>query len=188
MLSLEQFNKRLETEFGGRLRARRAPTSGDIHIEEKRGRGIFDPPLPPHKITPKTARLQFEKRERARDGFAFVMAIAPGDRIPCPTCHLPLRLSVMEIKEAVCEYCRGRNVDTSVMTVYFPLGESLIDHLKKIDPLNDGVQRQIREVEQANTARQKAIDKAAEDTRYDLLKDAILQQLPSVGYTGKEQF
>jgi hypothetical protein len=187
-MTIAEFNQRLQTEFGGRLRARWAPTQREIHIEQKVGRGIWDPPLPSHKITPKTEALQFEKRERAKDGYAFVMAVKPGDRTACPVCHLSVRVPVMRIEEAVCLYCRSRNRDTTFMAVYFPLGEVLIDHLKKIDPERDGVQRQIRDVEMANAARQKAIDKAAEDTRYDLLKDAILQQLPSVGYTGKEQF
>lgn len=186
MRAPDQFLARLREEFRDRLRIRWADTQGEWHLEQKVGRGIFDPPLPSHKIAPHQRELQYEKRERARDGYAFVMAIRPGDRMPCPACGLTMHVPVMELTEAKCGWCLEHGRDTRLMACYFPLGEVLIDHLKKIDPERDGIRRQRDEADLANARKLAREERAADSELRDSLFDAAVDQIPKWGYTGRE--
>jgi hypothetical protein len=186
MQAPQSFLNRLRDEFGGRLRLRWAPTQGEWHLEQRVGRGIFDPPLPSHRVAPHQRAIQFEKRERARDGFSFVMAVRPGDRMPCPACGSTLKVPVMEMRETICTACAAKGRDSHVMAAFYPLGEVLLDHLRKIDPERDGVRRQARDIDLANDARQASLARAADGALHDGLIDAAMEQFPRVGYTGKE--
>lgn len=176
-MTLTEFNAVLEREFQGRLRARRSAETGDVQIEERVGRGIFDPP---------TARTHRESDRwiRARDGYTLVMAIKPGDRMACSACGLTVKVPVLRMAEAPCPYCRNaKKRDSTAFVGFYPLGWTLIDHLKNIDPLRGGLQRQMADIEASNYALQQA---AHDDGGLlgDVLKDELVRQIPQVGYTG----
>ena len=175
------FNKRLDEVFGGRLRLRWSGPKGEWHLEQKMGRGVFDPPTRQHDA-------ESDRRQRARDGYDFVMAIRPGDRMPCPTCGQTLRVPIMETAEVSCGLCIGKNRDMRLFAAYFPLGETLIDYLRRIDPLSDGVRRQAADIDKARHQLEASKERAADGALHDGLVDAAIDQIPAWGYGGMKRF
>ncbi|HYE80378.1 MAG TPA: hypothetical protein VEI97_20565 [bacterium] len=167
------FQSRMEAVFGDRLRLRWSLRLGAWVIEQKVGRAALRP-------------IRVEEWDdtliRARDGYALVMVVQPGNRMACPFCHLTIAVPVMETAEARCEYCLSRNVDARFMTSFYPLGEVLIDHLKKIDPeRREQRERVLREEAKALSVKELA---EAADAREGAaqFKDSLLDQLPKAGF------
>jgi hypothetical protein len=175
----ESFASRLEEVFRGRLRIRWSIKQGEFHVEQRVGRGVFVP----YRISEIDDSLI-----RARDGYAFVLAVRPGTRMPCPHCGLEVKVPVMEFSETKCDYCRMKGRDGRYRAAYFPLGETLIDHLKKIDP-ERGATRELAEAsDRQNRAvlasREREISNTIEaSTKENFNRLVGIQQ---VGYTGKE--
>jgi hypothetical protein len=170
------FTRRLKDEFGGRLRLRWSPRTAVWQLEEKVGRAA----LPPLRITEGDDSLV-----RARDGYAYVLSIAPGDRVPCPVCRTTLRLPHLTFHEVECPACKAEGRSGGrVRAAYFPLdGSALLSYLHKIDPLRGGHLEAVAEAD-ADHARYTA-DKDAryQDGLHQTLFDAAIEQLPKVGYT-----
>jgi ribosomal protein L37AE/L43A len=120
---------------------------------------------------------------RARDGYAFVMAITQGDRMECPKCHLTTHVPVMRMKEAKCEHCNA-----SFRAVHYPLGDALLEHLRYSDPFRGGTERIERELLNADQARERAKARELRNEVEAATKDLArpLMGIPYVGYTGKE--
>lgn len=176
----ESFADRLKRDFDGRLRIRWSKALGEFHIEQKVGRAA----LPPTYISEWDDDLI-----RARDGYMYVMAIRPGDRMPCPDCHLTIKVPVMRTAEAVCSYCRMKGRDGRWRAAYYPLGDLLLDHLKKIDP----TRRFREELTKAADRKNKAIMAAKEREASNIIEASTkenwtqLVQIQSVGFSGKEK-
>lgn len=164
------FQLRLEEVFGSQLRLRWSVRYAAWFIEQKVGRAA----LPPLRIKEWDDSLIC-----ARDGYAPVMRVQPGTKMACPSCHLPLPVPVMESAEVRCRQCQLRNIDASVVTAYFPLGEKLIDHLRKC--LMDPAER-IRREEWDTDRQRRWADEAQDRERREGLKDALLDQLPKAGF------
>lgn len=177
------FVRRLDKLTGGRLRIRWSHKESEWHLEEKVGRAA----LPPIRVD--------EGRDdliRARDGYRLVMIIRPGDRMPCPRCGATLKVPVLRVGEVVCRDCSAkRNRQVAFVASYWPLdGESLFDHLRKIDPLTGGIERMMADIA-ANNARLKAAEERdLKNYGEAVLRDGFTQiaQIPSVGYTGKARY
>lgn len=175
------FEQRLRHEFQDRLRIRWSKAKHEYHIEEKVGRAAY----PPFRISEIDDRFI-----RARDGYAFVMAVKAGNHTDCRQCGL--RCSVPELKtgEIVCSYCesvksrRGREFGG-----YWPLdsGEALIQYLKKLDPLRDGHIKSVMEgdlaQERAEMGRKRSVRNHIEAATYD--DKYQIFGTPFVGYTGR---
>lgn len=175
----KDFQNRLEEVFRGRLRIRWSPKREAWHIEQQVGRAAS----PPYRIDPFDDSLIC-----ARDGYAFVMEVRQGTRMPCPTCHLELPVPVMETCEVRCNYCKMKGRDGRVRAAYYPLGEVLIDYLRKIDPERGATQELADEADRANRAMLAAQERALSNTIEAAGKDAFtkIAGIESVGYTGKE--
>ena len=125
---------------------------------------------------------------RARDGYAFVMEVAPGDRVPCPKCGLTVKLPHLETREVPCTYCRGKGRDATVIGGYWPLGDALLQHLRRTNPFRpssegEAVERMARESDAYNANVQRLEEEAARQHGEDVLFDALIHQIPKVGYT-----
>jgi hypothetical protein len=109
--------------------------------------------------------------------------VEPGDRKPCPRCRRVTHIPTLRFVEAECEHCAHR-----FRAVYFPLGEWLLEHLRRTDPYRGGHERQFAELEAADVAREKARKRQLAHHTEAVWKDAFTQvfDIPSVGYTGKE--
>ncbi len=53
----------------------------------------------------------------------------------CPECNSEIKVPVMHFGEAVCEFCRTRGKDGRWAAAYYPLGDALIQHIRRLDPL-----------------------------------------------------
>jgi hypothetical protein len=186
MYNPESFNERLQEVFHGRLRCRYSTREGEFHIEQKVAPGQI---LRPPKRKDGSWDKDHDGYIRARDGYVFVMRVRPGTKMPCPTCGLTLQVPVMETREITCEHCRLKGRDARVAAAFFPLGETLIEHLRKMDPESDGVRRMMADVLAAEAAKplqqERAISNAIAEG-IDGVQKSVLFDAPQVGYTGRE--
>jgi hypothetical protein len=146
----EEFAERLEQAFGGKYRIRWSDARHEYHIEQKVRRGIaagFVDLNPRHR---ERFRQKWDDLIRARDGYVLTMAVTPGTKTFCPDCHSELQVPAFETKVIPCEFCRSRGRYRHKVAGFFPLGDSLIDHLKKIDWANDGNDRVAKAVDRHN--------------------------------------
>jgi hypothetical protein len=169
------FAEKLERDFGGRLRVRWSHQRGEYVIEEKVGRAA----LPAFR----TSEID-DHMIRERDGYAFVLAVRPGDRMACPHCHLTMKVPVREFREVICTHCQWKGRDGRYQACYWPLGDSLLEYLRKIDPLRDGPRRMADEAAAHNEQRDRIRDKDYAAGMHDVLMDAALSQIPKTGYRG----
>lgn len=182
MQAPEWFVSALTQQSGGRLRIRWSLKRGAWHIEQQVGRAA----LPPLRISEADDGMI-----RARDGYWFVMELRPGDRMPCPKCHLTIKVPVMQFGEAICLYCKYKgNGAHRYKACYYPLGDMLLEHLRKIDPHNDGLRRIQEEVTTDDARRVAADDKDLSTHVEDVIKDNLnsLFDVGHTGYTGKETY
>lgn len=120
---------------------------------------------------------------RARDGYAFVMAVTNGDRIGCPRCGKTVHVPIMRMQSAHCPAC-----STQFRAVFYPLGDALLEHLRSTDPYRGGVERQMRELERheqyVEDRKRRQVRSEVEDATKDLANRLL--GIPQWGYTGKE--
>lgn len=173
--------ERLEREFDGRLRIRWSYKRNEWQIEAKIARAI-DPGA--------QVDAADDDHIRARDGYAFVMSIRRGDRMPCPDCGFTLKVPVLHTAEVRCDYCRSRGRDGRHRAAYFPLdSELLFEHLRKIDPIRGYRDSLVRLAD----ARNKAILAARERAALNEIQAANIDNfnnlvgIPQFGYSGKTQ-
>lgn len=179
MTASETFLTNLDRAFDGRVRCRWSNATQSFHIEQKVGRAL----VPPLFIEDGRDDLI-----RARDGYHPVMEIREGDRMPCPSCRSELKVPVRDTADIRCGYCQLKGRTTRVVAGFWPLDDSLIDHLRKIDPYRDGFDELAAEADAHN----QRLMKSAENKLSDVVTSKAdedyrrLVGIPMVGYTGKE--
>lgn len=167
------FSDRLEHVFGGRLRIRWSPFTSTWHLEQRMGRAS----MAAMRKVPKN-----DKEICARDGYDLVMEVLPRMRFQCRFCHYSLPFRPLEIGEIRCDHCMGKNRDARWSAAWFPLGEVLIDHLKRIDPLRADILERVRqEEEEVLLAKERAYASADREAAAQL-KDGLLDQIPKAGF------
>lgn len=136
----DEFRRKFLNEFPG-YRIRWSLKESNWHIEQPAGRGA----LPPFRIDPADDSLI-----RAKDGYWGVMKIQPGDRMACPavverfplqTCGWTLKVPFRKTAETRCENCRKAGRDGRSFAGYWYFDESLLEELRRTDPLRDGIRR-----------------------------------------------
>lgn len=121
------FEERLHSTFNGRLRIRWSVKAREFRIEQRVGNAITAP-----------IRIEADRDDLicARDGFDYLLSIRNGDRMPCPECEwAELKVPVRDFVDIRCPYCASKGRQGRVVAGYWPLDDSLLDHLRKIDPL-----------------------------------------------------
>lgn len=167
------FSERLAHVFGGRLRIRWSPFTSTWHLEQHMGRAS----MAAMRKVPRN-----DKEICARDGYDLVMEILPRCRFQCRFCYSPLNVTPLEIGEVCCGHCMRRNRDARWAIAWFPLGEILIDHLQRIDPLRADILERIRR-EEAEAHQVKERTYAAQDREAAAqFKDHLIDQLPKAGF------
>lgn len=175
-----RLQERLEREFGGRIRMRWSNQRGEWHVEQKVGRAQS----PKFYIS-----NEDDAAIRAKDGFALVMRVRPGDRMPCPACGSTLKVPMFEIREVSCDYCRYRGHDGRHLACYFDLeSDRLVEHLIRIDPNRHWSNKLVERIDAANDALLAQREKDFRNTIEAVTKDNFKQiaDIPMVGYTGRE--
>lgn len=149
-------------------------------VEQKCGRSALSPiHIDPHD----------DQLIRARDGFWLVMEIQPGDRMPCPVCDNTIHVATRRFAEARCANCIKHGRDGRFMAGHYPFSEGLLEHLRRTDPLRDGVKRLQAEADAANQLRLDRARRAQSNHNEAASKDAFsrLFDIQSVGYTGRSK-
>ena len=174
------FVKRLSSEFPY-IRIRWSEKREAWQIEEQVGRGA----LPPIHIDPFDDNLI-----RAKDGYWFICEVRPGTKMPCPSCKATLAVPVLEFAEVRCEQCISKGKDGRYPAGYFPLGEMLLEHLRRTDPLRGAIQRLAAEADKANQLILKQKARSLHNLNEDIGKDSFNRMvgIPQFGYTGSSKF
>lgn len=149
------FEKRLKEVFGDRLRMRWSASNDEWVVEQKVGPARVMPP-----------GNEDDDAIRAKDGYAFVLAVQPREEMPCRGCGQLLGVPVRKFAEVRCEYCVYRGKDGRWGCGYFPLNESFIDYLRELDPEN----RWAPHLKQRLDARNKKIVEQREKAASDALE------------------
>ncbi len=174
-----RFVERLKTMFDDRLRIRWSNQRGEWHIEYKVGRG---------RPASFFVSGYDDAAIRAKDGYAFLLAIRTGDRMPCPRCGHDMPVPVRKLAESTCEYCRMQGRDGRYPAAFFDLdGESLFEYLRRIDPYRGWRHNLHRMADATNDRILKAKEREFANKIEAITMDNYNQLvgIPSVGYTGK---
>lgn len=171
------FEERLRDAFDGRLRIRWSVKARELRIEQKVGNAITIP-----------IRIDADRDDLicARDGYDYLLSIRSGDRMPCPECEwTELKVPVRDFVDIRCAYCASKGKQGRTVAGYWPLDDSLIDHLKKIDPLRGASQRLAKEADLANARRLASLEADFSNTIYAHGADhyAELVGIPQFGYS-----
>lgn len=169
-----EFTARLRRDFGQRLRLRWSDSQHQWLVEQKVGRAA----------APARPGTEMEDRwVQARDGYALVLTVAPGDRERCQHCGETVRLPVYDFRETACPRC-GK----LTRSCHWQLNDQLLEHLRRIDPMRDGPRRMARDADRATHAAEQSRIRANSNETESIIKDAIGQigGFTTVGYTGKE--
>lgn len=178
----QDFENRLHQRFDGRVRLRWSNRLGEWHLEYK---------IAPGKVLGYPLDSQNDHAIRARDGYAFIMAVRTGDRMPCPECGFTLHVPLFKTAEVTCTYCTSRGRDGRWPAAYYPLeGDALLTHLSHLDPLrgyNLDVAKRVDDANQRLLAQQERefevySEAAVKDHFYDLAG------IPRVSMGGKSPF
>ena len=156
------------------LRVRWSRQADMWHIEQKVARSVQ---------LPLYVSEWDDRAIRARDGYAFVVAITNGDRVGCPRCRAEVHVPVLRMQQAICPRCRA-----AFAAAYYPLADALLEHLRYTDPYRGGSERQIHEIDVHNERREYRKRRDAMNEAGAVAADLFpqLHQIPQVGYTGKE--
>jgi hypothetical protein len=177
MLAPSSFLDSLHRVFDGRLRCRWSYKRNEFHIEYK---------VAPGRIVNCPVATEDDPAIRARDGYAFVLAVRTGDRMPCPVCGYELKVPLFELAETKCDYCRLSGRDGRYPACYFPLNDRLIDYLRKIDPLRTWREGMAYRADAFNNRLMAQREREFENIVEDAIKDDYrkVAQIPTV-YLGR---
>lgn len=174
-----EFNRRMRREFPD-LRIRWSKARNCWAIEQKVGRGA----LAPFRISEVD-----DSFIRARDGYWLVCYVQQNRKFGCPECNLELKSPIMRFAEVTCPYCKLRDKDARIMTGYFPLNTTLIEHLRSTDPRRDAIRKMAAKADAANDAMMKEKEKKFRNDIEAITYDDFnyMFGIQSVGYTGREK-
>jgi hypothetical protein len=185
----QEFLDKFEEEFGHDYRIRWSDARKEWHVEQRMGHGFAAGTV---DLTPRNAedyRLNYDDRLRARDGYILTFVVSPGTRTQCDECHTWLKVPEHRFEAIECPYCAMRGRKRLYAVAYFPLGESLLDHLRKIDVFSGGNER----VRKAVAERNRFIEAEA-DTQFRRDLNAGLKErfnrlvgIPQWGYAGEQK-
>jgi hypothetical protein len=173
-----EFQKALDREFRGTMRLRWSHARRAWLLEAKAGRGVYDV-----AVATEGSRLEDESIQ-LRDGYRLFVELREVPKMPCQGCKVGLKLSPFETIQATCPKCKYVHV-----VACFPLGDSLLDHLRKLNPHGTYRENLKREADRFNelktqTAHRDAGNVVDASTR-EIYNDLV--GIPSFGYSGKTQ-
>lgn len=177
-----EFQNRLARIFDDRLRVRWSTKRGEWHVEYK---------IAPGQLAKFPVNSWDDDAIRAKDGYAFILAVREGDRMPCPKCGCTLKVPLFKMAEVKCEYCKLQGYDGRYPACFFPLeGDALITYLAKLDPQRGWRDNLAKQADAANERLLAQRERDFENTIEAATKDNIndLFQIPRVGFGGMKRF
>lgn len=163
------FQDRLSRIFDNRLRCRWSGKRGEWHIEYK---------IAPGQQVGFPVDSYDDAAIRARDGYAFILAVRESDRMPCPRCGHTLSVPLFKMGETKCTYCEVSGRDGRYPACFFPLeGDALISYLSRIDPYRGWRDRLAKEADAINEKLLAQKERDFENYIEAVTKDNILDLL-----------
>lgn len=179
-MNIDELNEKVQTQFRGRLRVRQSAFEDRYLIEEHTGRGTITTIADLKSNGRVQFKQRFDARIRARDGYTQVMEIRHGAAFGCVACGHRLMTPVNEMKEVRCR-CGHQNY-----AVFFTDLYSLLNHLRLIDPAEGAdLKARVRREDEKKASRDYHEDRMIHSEGGAQFKDALINQLPSFGYSGK---
>ena len=162
----ERFEQEFLQAFDGRFRIRWSDKRHEYHIEQRLQKS--NPHLiPPVYKDPETFHETYDTYSdewiRARDGYFFVLAIRPGNTMPCPVCGLTVDVPELITAESHCPFCKVMGRDARYIAAYFPLNHILIEHMRTLDPYTNGPAQSRKRIREQQLTKQDREQKAALD-------------------------
>ena len=155
----EYMTEQIARRFSGRFRLRWSEVEQMYLYEQQVRRGIAEG-FAPIRIKNETHRRQtYEDQVRVRDGYLLTMKIAPGTQTRCAGCNGTVQIPAYKLALISCGYCatKGRNV--SFKGGFFPISDTLLEEMEKIDPDTGGMDRVMAAAMKAEVAREKEKNK-----------------------------
>lgn len=180
MYSIEQFNDRLEEEFGGRLRLRQSLVrESTFFLEERTGRATFTGIADLRDKSSLQARRRADDRLRARDGYSKVMEVQAGTRSACTRCGWAYAVPHLRSAEVRCAQCADQ-----IITAFFPIGETLLDYLKTLDPERVDQARRVKDEERRAEWLAKCEERSLAKDAGEAFRDSLIEQIPAARLSG----
>lgn len=183
----KEFERELEKAFNGRFRLRWSDKQQEYHLEQRVG--VARELMPPVSEDGRHDTYD-DDWIRARDGYFKIMTVRAGDRMPCPRCGFETKIPVMETRQVSCQLCAYGKDDPKRqrwIASYFPLNHTLIQHIKDIDPENDGPDRaKLRAKERREKYLKNLRSEALNEAEANLIDNRLQAfNVPMVGYGPK---
>lgn len=144
----DSFVEKLDSEFRGRLRIRWSTERHEWHIEQRIRRGLFPGTKPSKRGWDESSDAYI----RYRDGVVHVLSVRTGTVMDCPRCGTEMKVPYMVTHYVHCPLCKMNGHTVGFSVVFMPLGDSLIDYLRKIDPENPISERLAEDLDRQNDA------------------------------------
>lgn len=119
----DDFQDKLDQEFGGKLRVRWSGKLSEWHVEQK-VRHMVGWPDGWDRHSDNTIRY--------KDGYVWIMSFKQGTRFECPTCHLTLKAPSHRTEMVSCDHCRLKGYNHQHLAGHWNMDETLIEHLKML--------------------------------------------------------
>lgn len=175
----DSFNRQLFAEWGDMLRIRYSTKTHSFHVEQKIGRAV----LPPNFVN-----SEDDDAIRARDGYGFVMSFTPGDRMACPIDGTALKVPHLKTGEVRCFTCVKAKRDGRYRGAYFPFNDSLLQHLRSLDPRKGRQFDVVADADRANKLKQMGHERETSNVVESGIKENYgrMVGIPQFGYGGQD--
>lgn len=168
----EWFQETLHQESNGKFRIRWSVARDRWQIEEKAARA---------RMADRPISITDDEKIREYDGYTLFAEVAPGSRIKCDRCQRWMKVEEQQFKTSRCGHCRKEH-----KAFYWELSDSLLQHMRKVDPDRGGIERVFQEVDEKTRIRNRSNVRDGRNYRESVGKDTFnfVHDIQSVGYTG----
>lgn len=175
----QDFQDRLEQEFGDKLRIRWSDQWDEWQIEQKVRNHLVGRSITEDRFSDDVIRY--------KDGFVWVMSFKQGTQFPCPKCGLSLKCVSRRSEMVSCRHCQLKGYEHRWLACHWPMDETLIDHLKKLEKNIDLTTDQLH---RSTSMLQKQMHRNVLDPVLDRHRDDFDRLVGNlkVGYGGMKRF
>lgn len=182
----EHVTEQIARRFGGRFRLRWSDVEHLYLYEQKVRRGIAEGFAPIHVKSERHRKQSYENQIRARDGYILTMKIAPGTHVDCPECGMDIPVPAFRSAQVHCAFCKTKGRQNVFNGGYWPLGDTLLDELDKLDPDRGGLDRVLKATTDASEFAEHEREYKVTSTADAVYREEFrkLFGIPQTGYSG----
>lgn len=171
----KDFQAGLDRDFRGDIRVRWSPVRNRWQIE-RRGRNVSSSTDP---------KDRFDTWVRSATGFYRITECSPGSLVECSHCGKDYSQPFMTLNAAKCPKCGAQE-----LVMNWPLGEALLEHLRKTDPERDGLARMWEDLERDEARKLASDERIKKGMAEAIWKEEFTRifQIQSRGYEGPARF